>query len=51
LIQRLAGRVSKDGLLVLSWPGGTEPPVLDGVEQIDYRHYGDATLVFYRQNG
>lgn len=48
LLQRLAQRVDEDGLLVLSWPTGQEPPDLDGMQQIEHRTYGDASLVFYR---
>lgn len=48
LLQRLAQRVEEDGLLVLSWPGDTEPPVLECMQQIEFRSYGDASLIFYR---
>jgi 16S rRNA (guanine966-N2)-methyltransferase len=48
LLQRLTQRVKEGGLLVLSWPGSAEAPVFEDLKQVDYRHYGDATLVFYR---
>lgn len=47
LIQRLTSTVSKDGILVISWPGEMEPPRFDSLEQIKRRTYGDAQLLFY----
>ncbi|HET8669207.1 MAG TPA: RsmD family RNA methyltransferase [Candidatus Saccharimonadales bacterium] len=49
LIARLAERVKTRGLLVLSWPAGTERPLFEGLQQIEMRGYGDATLIFYRK--
>lgn len=49
LIVRLAERVAAGGLLILSWPSKTEPPMLDGFSQIENRAHGDAQLVFYRK--
>lgn len=49
LLTRLAGCVKPGGLAVLSWPGSEEPPVLDGLEQIENRSYGDGQLIFYRR--
>jgi 16S rRNA (guanine966-N2)-methyltransferase len=48
LLQRLAQRVDEDGLLVLSWPGDQDPPELEGMQPIEFRKYGDASLTFYR---
>lgn len=48
LLSRLAQRVDEDGLFVLSWPGDQEAPEIEGLRQIEYRGYGDASLVFYR---
>ncbi len=48
LLQRLAQRVEEEGLLVLSWPGNQTPPELECMQQIEYRQYGDASLIFYR---
>jgi 16S rRNA (guanine966-N2)-methyltransferase len=48
LLKRLAQRVEEEGLLVLSWPGSAEPPKLENMSKIEYRNYGDASLVFYR---
>lgn len=48
LLQRLAQRVEEEGLLVLSWPGDQDPPELEGMRQLEYRKYGDASLIFYR---
>lgn len=48
LVQRLAERVKPGGLLVLSWPGNQELPMLGQLEQISGRSYGDIQLAFYR---
>ena len=48
LISRLAERVTPDGILVLSWPDGTELPDLP-LLFLQRKSYGDATLAFYRQ--
>lgn len=48
LLARLAQRTDEDGLFILSWPGDKDPPEIEGVRQIEYRTYGDASLVFYR---
>lgn len=50
LLNRLGERVKAGGLLVLSWPTGTDLPEFDGLEQLEIRNYGDATLVFYSRN-
>lgn len=47
-ISLLATHVKKEGLLVLSYPGSSEPLIIPGHEQIERRSYGDAQLVFYR---
>lgn len=51
LIADLSTVVNQDGILALSWPGDQDTPALPGLELIDRRQYGDATLVFYRQTG
>ncbi len=48
LIKRLAGTVANDGLLVLSWPGGVDLPLIDDFGIVEQREYGDAQLAFYR---
>lgn len=48
LITRLSMRVQPDGILVLSLPSKQEPPELPGLQRIETRIYGDASLVFYR---
>jgi 16S rRNA (guanine966-N2)-methyltransferase len=50
LLVRLSERVAPDGLLVLSWPTSQEPLGIEGMEQVEVRSYGDATLVFYRRS-
>lgn len=50
LIQKLTKHVKNGtGLLILSWPGHDETPMLDGLEEIKNQNYGDAQLVFYRK--
>ncbi len=48
LLARLANRVEEDGLFVLSWPGDQDPPEIECLRQLEYRQYGDASLIFYR---
>ena len=48
LLHRLAQRVEDDGLLVLSWPGGTPLPEFEEMNLLDHREYGDASLSFWR---
>lgn len=48
LLERLAQRVDEDGLFILSWPGDKDPPEIEGLRQIEFRSYGDASLIFYR---
>lgn len=47
LLQRLAERLTPDGVFVLSWPGDQEPPVLAGLKQLERKNYGDMMLVFF----
>lgn len=49
LINRLTEAVAKDGLLVVSWPTGTQLPDISGFNLIEHRSYGDAQLGFYRR--
>lgn len=49
LVQSLSERVVPGGLLVLSWPGKQESPMLEGMEVAHAKSYGDAQLVFYRR--
>jgi 16S rRNA (guanine(966)-N(2))-methyltransferase RsmD len=48
LVQRLAARAKPNGIVVLCWPKDEEPPILDGLTQIERRSYGDAQLIFFR---
>jgi len=51
LLQKLTKHVrTNGGLLVLSWPGHEETPLLDSLEEVKDQNYGDAQLVFYRRN-
>ena len=50
LMQKLIKRhLRSSGLAVLSFPGHTAAPDLDGVKLISDKNYGDAQLVFYRK--
>ncbi len=50
LITRLANKVDKGGILVLSLPPKTEIPIAqDAFELVVERDYGDARLVFYHR--
>ena len=50
VLLRLTGRVRPGGLFVLSWPTSVQVADFDGLELLEQRTHGDATLVFYRQN-
>lgn len=50
LLARLGKCVKSGGLLVISFPANTEPPIFKGFAQIGRRTYGDAQLIFYRQD-
>lgn len=47
-LERLAHRVSPEGIMVLSWPGREAPPVFVGLNLVLQKSYGDAQLLFYR---
>jgi 16S rRNA (guanine966-N2)-methyltransferase len=47
-IAQLTKHVVGGGILVLSWPGSNDPPILPQLKQIQQRSYGDAQLIFYR---
>lgn len=49
LLARLADHVKPDGLLVLSWPNGTDLPAFPSFTLLDQRTYGDGSLAFYRK--
>lgn len=49
LLQELAARVGPGGRLVLSWPGGTEPPVLSDLKLMTSKQYGDGSLHVYER--
>jgi 16S rRNA (guanine966-N2)-methyltransferase len=48
LLQRLFDVIIRDGLFVLSWPTGVDPPKFDSSRIIEQRTYGDGSLLFYR---
>lgn len=48
-INLLPKRLKQFGVFVVSWPGKSTAPVLDGLQQVSQKSYGDAQLVFYKQ--
>jgi 16S rRNA (guanine966-N2)-methyltransferase len=48
LLARLVACTKPQGLFVLSWPGGHDPPAFNGLELLQIRTYGDMQLLFYR---
>lgn len=51
VIRKIARHVRKDGIFVLSLPGGHETLTLEGLEIVQNKDYGDAQLVFYKKIG
>jgi 16S rRNA (guanine966-N2)-methyltransferase len=50
LLQKLINRhVKKNGLAVLSYPGGEASPEFERAEAVENKNYGDSQLVFYRK--
>ena len=47
----LSGRLTDEGIYVLSYPAAEQPPEFSGLEQVKQQTYGDAQLVFYRSSG
>ena len=48
ILQKLSRHVRSGGLYVLSLPHGSEDIMLSGCVLISQKHYGDASLLFYR---
>lgn len=49
LLNKLTRHVTKEGLLVLDWPGNIDAPLFTGFEEVANKNYGDAALVYYRK--
>jgi 16S rRNA (guanine966-N2)-methyltransferase len=47
-ISQLVSIMSQDGIMVLSYPGKTPTPIIDGVVVVGNRNYGDAALAICR---
>jgi 16S rRNA (guanine966-N2)-methyltransferase len=47
-IVKLVNHIKTNGLLVLSWPGKQDLPLLDGVKLIKARSFNDSGVGFYR---
>ncbi len=50
LIQKLSRHVAPSGSLVVSWPSKEPIPVIEGMETLRHKTYGNATLVFYKNS-
>ncbi len=48
-VEKLAGHLKKNGLMVLSHSGREPAPTVNGVVVVDKRSYGDAALAIYRR--
>lgn len=49
LLRLLAERLADNGVLVISWPAGSEVPEFSGLKKVAHRSYGDAQLLFFAQ--
>lgn len=47
-LNKIVRHLEKDGILVLSHLSSLKAPEINGLEQIDSRKYGNATLAYYR---
>ena len=47
LLQKLAQRVTENGVLVVSWPGNLDVPDFPPLSRLDCKNYGDISLAFY----
>lgn len=48
-VSELVGLLKPNGLMLLSYPGRSELPTVNGVVVVDNRSYGTAALAFYRK--
>lgn len=49
VIQKLARHVAPNGSLVVSWPSHEPIPIIENMELLRHKTYGNATLAFYRK--
>lgn len=49
LLQKLVGHLKDKGIYVLSWPGHSDIPALEGLKVVEQKNYRDAQLIFYRK--
>ena len=49
-VSGLVSLLKTNGLMVLSYPGRSELPAVNGVVVVDNRNYGTSVLAFYRKN-
>lgn len=48
-LKRMPRHVSKEGVLVLSWPGKVDPLHFEDFEIVLHKEYGDSQLIFYKR--
>jgi 16S rRNA (guanine966-N2)-methyltransferase len=49
-LKRLPRHLKETSILVLSWPGKAEPLAFENLKIIQTKNYGDAQLIFYKNN-
>ncbi len=49
LVIKLSRHLKDSGVFVLDWPGGQAVPLIDGLEVVKEKNYGDALLIFYKK--
>lgn len=49
-LKRMPRHVTKEGILVLSWPGSYDPLYFEGLAIVKQKKYGDSALFFYQRD-
>lgn len=50
VVQKLTKHMKDDGMFILDWPASQETPVLNNLQLIDARKYGNAQIAFYKKS-
>ncbi len=50
-VRKLALHTKPGGICILSWPGKSLAPTIDGLKEVDSSNYGDIQLVFFQKIG
>lgn len=48
-LKSLPRHLTPNGVLILSWPGKMDTLKFEGLEEVQSKNYGDASLVFYKR--